>query len=76
MGNSKAEPTDTSLSDSYEIYNLNNIVKYKTCFKNPNRLTCIDPIITNKPKNSKLLLLLNQGYLVFTNVCYINESVS
>ena len=45
-------------------------------FQNPNRLTCIDPIITNKPKNSKLLLLLNQGYLVFTNVCYINESVS
>ena len=33
MGNSNAEPTDTSLSDFYEIYNLNNIVKYKTCFK-------------------------------------------
>ena len=50
MGHFNAEPTDTSLFDFCEIYNLNNKVKDNTCFKNPNRPTCIDLIITNKPK--------------------------
>ena len=32
-------------------YGLNNIVKDNTCFKNPNNPSCIDLILTNKPRS-------------------------
>ena len=32
MGDFNTEPTDTTLSDFCEIYNLKNIVQDKTCF--------------------------------------------
>ena len=34
-----------------EIYNLKNIIREKSCFKNPNYPSCIDLIITNRPKS-------------------------
>ena len=47
---SNVEPTDTTFSDFCEIYNLKDLVKDKTCFKNRNKTSCIDLIITKKPK--------------------------
>ena len=51
MGDFNAEPADTVVSDFCEIYNLKNIIREKTCFKNPNNPSCIDLIITNKQKD-------------------------
>ena len=51
MGNFSAEPADTAVSDFCRIYNLKNIIREKTCFKNPNNPICIDLIITNRSKN-------------------------
>ena len=51
MGDFNAEPADTFTSDFYEIYNLKNIIREKTCFKNPNNPSCIDLIITTRPKS-------------------------
>ena len=34
-----------------QIYGCKNIVKDKTCFRNPINPTCIDLIITNRPKS-------------------------
>ena len=34
-----------------QVYGCKNIVKDKTCFKNPIHPTCIDLIITNTPKS-------------------------
>ena len=36
------------MSDFCETYNLENLVKEPTCFKNPNNPSCIDLILTNK----------------------------
>ena len=47
---SNVEPTDTTFSDFCQIYNLKDLVKDKTCFKNRNKTSCIDLIITKKPK--------------------------
>ena len=33
-----------------EIYNLQHLIKDKTCFKNPTKPTWIDLIVTNRPK--------------------------
>ena len=51
MGDFSAESADTVVSDFCEIYNLENIIQEKSCVKNPNNPSCIDLIITNRPKN-------------------------
>ena len=50
IGDFNAEPTETAVYDSYEIYNLANLIKEKVCFKNLSKPTCIDLIETNRPK--------------------------
>ena len=63
MGDFNAEPAVSVVFDFCEIYNLKNIIREKPCFKNPNNASCIDLIITNRPK---ILWLLRQVYLTFT----------
>ena len=50
IGDLNAEPTKAVVSDFCEIYNLKHLIKDKTCFKNPTKPTCIDLIVTNRPK--------------------------
>ena len=50
IGDLNAEPPEATVSDFCEIYNLKHLIKDKTCFKNPTKPTCIDLIITNRPK--------------------------
>ena len=45
MGDFNAEPADTIVSGFCEICNLKNIIREKTCFKNPNNPSCVDFII-------------------------------
>ena len=49
MGDFNVEPNDATMKNFYQIYGCKNIVKDKTCFKNPP--TCIDLMITNRPKS-------------------------
>ena len=51
MGNFNVESSDANMKDFCQIYGCKNIVKDKTCFKNPINPTCIDLIITNRPKS-------------------------
>ena len=51
MGDFNVEPNDANMKDFCQIYGCKNIVKDKTCFKNPINPTCIDLIITNRPKS-------------------------
>ena len=50
IGDLNAEPTEATVSDFCEIYNLKHLIKDKTCFKNTTEPTYIDLIITNRPK--------------------------
>ena len=47
MGDLNAEPHDNYLKDFCDIYSLKNLIKIPTCFKNPDRPTCIDVMLTN-----------------------------
>ena len=47
MRDYNAEITETNMSTFCEIYNLTNIVKQLTCFKNPSNPSCIDLFSTN-----------------------------
>ena len=50
IGDLNAEPTEATVSDFCEIYNLKHLIKDKTCFNSPTKPTCIDLIITNRLK--------------------------
>ena len=50
IGDLNAEPTEAAVSDFCETFNLKHLIKDKTCFKNPPKPTCIDLIVTNRPK--------------------------
>ena len=41
-----AESSEAAMSDFMDIYNLKNLVKHPTSFKNPGRPSCIDLIFT------------------------------
>ena len=69
MGDFNAEPADTVVSDSCKIYNLKNIIREKTCFKNPNNPSCIDLIITNRPKSFQNSMFIETGLPDFHKMC-------
>ena len=69
LGDFNAEPTTTTVSDFCEIYNLKNIIKDKTCFKNPSAPTCIDLMITNRPRSFQHSMVVETGLSDFHKMC-------
>ena len=69
MGDFNAEPADTVVSDFCEIYNLKNIIREKTCFKNPNNPSCIDLIITSRSKSFQNSMVIETGLSDFHKMC-------
>ena len=47
LGDFNNEPGEKNMSNFLNTYHLKNIVKQKTCFKNPDRPSCINLILTN-----------------------------
>ena len=46
----KVEIEEANIKSFCENYNLKNLMKQPTCYKNPNKPTCIDLILTNVPR--------------------------
>ena len=51
LGDFNAEVEEKNMSEFMSVYNLRNLVKQKTCFKNPENPLCIDLILTNSPRS-------------------------
>jgi hypothetical protein len=51
VGDFNKEETEKCIFDFMVDFNLHNIVKEKTCYKNPDNPRCIDLILTNKPRS-------------------------
>ena len=51
IGDLNSKLSERAMSDFCETYNLQNLVKDPTCYKNPSKPTCIDLILTNFPKS-------------------------
>ena len=49
IGDFNAEDSEPCISQFLHQYESKNLVKDKTCFKNPNNPSCIDLFLTNKP---------------------------
>ena len=50
IGDFNAEPEHKEIVEFCDIYNLVNLVKQPTCFKSVHNPSCIDLILTNRPK--------------------------
>ena len=63
VGDFNAEPHDHFLADFCDVCNFKSLIKVPTCFKNPERLTSIDVMLTN-------------SYRSFQNSCAIQTGLS
>ena len=61
LGDFNAELEEKNMSEFMSVYSLRNLVKQKSCFKNPENLSCIDLILTNK-----IVMFLKLDSLIFT----------
>ena len=61
LGDLNSEPTESAVKDFCEIYSCKNLIKDKTCFKNPLKSSCIDLIITNRPKSFQNSVTVETG---------------
>ena len=50
LGDFNSETSENYWSDFSNLYNLRNIVKETTCFKNPDNPSCIDLFLANHPR--------------------------
>ena len=69
MGDFNLEPNEPAISDFCEICNTKNIIKEKTCFKNPENPTCIDLILTNRPRSFQDSTVVERGLSDFHKMC-------
>ena len=65
LGDFNFRPTESAFRDFCEICSCKNLIKYNTCFKNPLKTSCIDLIITNRPKSFQNFVTVETGLLDF-----------
>ena len=51
IGDFNSETTETSMNEFCDTYNLNNLIKVNTCYKNPKNPSCIDLMLTNRTRS-------------------------
>ena len=61
MGDFNTEPHDTYKEDFCLNYNLSNLIKEPTCFKNIENPSGIDLILTNSPKSFQHSMAIETG---------------
>ena len=68
LGDFNVEPTEDVMEELMKIYNLKNLVKGPTCFKNPDKPSCIDLILTDKSKSFQTSQNIETGLFDFTKM--------
>ena len=61
MGDFNADVSDPSVTSFCTLFNLKNIVKEPTCYKNPENPSCIDLFLTNFPRGFHNTCLYETG---------------
>ena len=65
LGDLNSEPTESAVRDFCQIYGCKNLIKENTCFKNQEKPSCIDLIITNRPKCFQNSVTIETGLSYF-----------
>ena len=51
LANFNVKPEKETIAEFLNLYDLKNLFKQKICFENPDKLTCIDFILTKYPRS-------------------------
>ena len=68
LGDFNADDIEPILSESLEQYEAKNIMKNNTCFKNPDRPTCIDLFLTDIPHSFQSTMTISTGLSDFHKI--------
>ena len=58
IGDPNISIEDNNMKHFCESYKLKSLIKVPTCYKNPENPSCIDLILTNKPRNFQNLCVM------------------
>ena len=61
LGDFNSEPCEEPMRDFYLVYNCQNIIKGKTCFKVLHNPSCVNLFITNRPKSFQNSTVIETG---------------
>ena len=61
LGDFNSQPSENCVNDFCNVYNLSNLVKEPTCFKNPENPSYIDLFLTNRPKRFQSAMKMETG---------------
>ena len=61
MGDFNSEVIEEAMGDFCELFNLKNLVKDPTCYKNPENPSCIDLILTNRQNSFRDTIVIETG---------------
>ena len=61
LGDFNVEVDENRMKSFCEIYGLKNLIKQPTCYKNPDKPTCIDLILTNVPRSFQSTCVVETG---------------
>ena len=56
---------DETMRNFCNSYSLHSLIKQPTCFKNPENPSCIDLILTNKPRSFQSTCVIEKGLSYF-----------
>ena len=65
LGDFNAGVELSALKDFCNLYSLINLINRLTCWKNPSKSTCIDLILTNRPKFFQNTTVIETGLFDF-----------
>ena len=71
MGDFNTERNDAFMKNFCQIYCCKDLVKSKTCFKNPISTTCADMIITKGPKSFYVFEVIETGLSDFQKISWV-----
>ena len=71
VGHSNSEITKSAMEDLCDTYYLLNLIKDPTCFKNPDKPSCIDLTLTKIPKSFVKLKILEIGLSEFNELALL-----
>ena len=61
LGDFNVEIEEANMKSFCENYNLKSLMKQPPCYKNPNKPTCIDLILTNVPRMFQSACVIETG---------------
>ena len=56
-----SEPSENAIIEFCKVYRLKNLVKGATCYKNPEKPSCVDLILTNRPRSFRGCHIIETG---------------